>query len=197
MSRQWLLRRGRRVTAGRGSSSWLKYFLARQLGRGRVETGTGRTSYSLHSSSVAEIDIDRGWWREVAGDKRGVLGPVMTTVTSLQRCESKRPLHLMTVLDVPITAAPGWCPALQQRSHRTLGVVIPRAGPGSQAWAGRCSRSAKVSAKVAAKVTRDPDTAAQQPPAETTTSSSRGGAGTLNYWDTAGASSSQTQAGAG
>ena len=76
---------------------------------------------------------------------------------------------------VPITAAPGWCPALQQRSHRTLGVVIPRAGPGSQAWAGRCSRSAKVSAKVAAKVTRDPDTAARQPPAETTTSSSRGG----------------------
>ena len=43
---------------------------------------------------------DRRWWREVAGDKRGVLGPAMT---SLQRCESKRPLHLMTVLDVPIT----------------------------------------------------------------------------------------------
>ena len=172
MSRQSLLRRGRRVTAGRGSSSWLKYFLARQLELGRVETGTGRTSYSLPSSSVAEMKIDRRWWREVAGDKRGVLGPAMT---SLQRWESKRPLHLMTVLDVPITAAPGWCPALQQRSHRTLGVVIPRAGPGSQAWAGRCSRSAKVSAKVAAKVTRDPDTAARQPPAETTTSSSRGG----------------------
>ena len=106
------------------------------------------------------------------GQEGGSLWPAMT---SLQRWESKRPQHLMTVLDVPITAAPGWCPALQQRSHRTLGVVIPRAGPGSQAWAGRCSRSAKVSAKVAAKVTRDPDTAARQPPAETTTSSSRGG----------------------
>ena len=170
MSRQSLLRRGRRVTAGRGSSSWLKYFLARQLELGRVETGTGRTSYSLHSSSAWRRSILIGGGG--GGQEVRSLWPAMT---SLQRWESKRPLHLMTVLDVPITAAPGWCPALQQRSHRTLGVVIPRAGPGSQAWAGRCSRSAKVSAKVAAKVTRDPDTAARQPPAETTTSSSRGG----------------------
>ena len=115
---------------------------------------------------------DRGWWREVAGDKRGesVASDVQSTQVGKQ--EATAPDECP---GCPHHCAPGWCPALQQRSHRTLGVVIPRAGPGSQAWAGRCSRSAKVSAKVAAKVTRDPDTAARQPPAETTTSSSRGG----------------------
>ena len=66
------------------------------------------------------MKIDRRWWREVAGDKRGVLGSAMT---SLQRCESKRPLPLMTVR----------CP------HHCCPWLVPRPAAAQPPHTGRCN----------------------------------------------------------
>ena len=120
MSRQWLLRRGRRVTAGRGSSSRLKYFLARQLGRGRVETGTGRTSYSLHSSSVAEIEMiggGGGRWRGTRGECWGQRWPVYRGGKARGHC----------------TWWLSWCP------HHCCPWLVPRPAAAQPPHTGRCN----------------------------------------------------------